>query len=427
MFLGNYRYRGAYGGRGSGKTRSFAKMVAVKGYQLAKSGKLGVILCAREYMNSLSHSSFAEIKAAINSEAWLSDFYQIGENFIRTKCHRIEFIFTGLRYNLDSLKSKAKIHICWVDEAEAVSEEAWQKLIPTVREEGAEIWVTWNPEKESSATHKRFRLYPPPNSKIVEVNWQDNPWFPAVLEQERQHDLIARPQYYKHIWDGDFVSVIEGAYFAQELLLVNAEKRITQIVKDPFLPITAFWDIGGTGANADATSIWLAQLVGKEIRVLDYYEAKGQPLETHIAWLRSNKYDNALMVLPHDGNTKDKVYDVSFKTYLEQAAFEVIIIPNQGRGAARLRIEAVRRLFPYIYFNESSTVAGRQALAAYHEKRDSVRNIGLGPNHDWSSHAADSFGLMALFYQADFVGNRQGFKNDQIGMELELASSWMAG
>ena len=152
VFSGKARYRGAYGGRGSGKTRSFALMAALKGYQLAMANRTGVILCAREFMNSLSDSSMAEVKSAIVSVPWMADYYDIGSNYIRTKNRRIEFLFAGLRHNIDSIKSKAKIHLCWVDEAEPVSEIAWQKLIPTIREKDSEIWVTWNPERETSAT-----------------------------------------------------------------------------------------------------------------------------------------------------------------------------------------------------------------------------------------------------------------------------------
>ena len=115
VFEGEARYRGAYGGRGSGKTRSFALMAAVRGYQLSMEGKTGVIVCGREFMNSLQESSFAEVKAAIESEDWLAAHYEIGEKYIRTKDRRIEFVFIGLRHNLDSIKSKARIHLIWVD------------------------------------------------------------------------------------------------------------------------------------------------------------------------------------------------------------------------------------------------------------------------------------------------------------------------
>lgn len=213
IFTGPARYRGAYGGRGSGKTRTFALMAAVKGYMLAEAGKSGVIVCGREFQNSLDESSMAEVKAAIASVDWLADYYDIGERYIRTKNRRIDFAFIGLRHNLDSVKSKALIHVLWVDEAESVTEAAWRKVVPTVREEGSEIWATWNPENPDSATHRRFRGTAAENMLIARINWNDNPWFPAVLEQERQDDLKYRADTYGHVWEGDFYSETEAQVF----------------------------------------------------------------------------------------------------------------------------------------------------------------------------------------------------------------------
>lgn len=387
VFTGEARYRGAYGGRGSGKTRSFAKMSAVIGYKLGASGQEGQILCGREFMNSLDESSLEEVKAAIRSEPFLAAYYEIGEKYIRSRDGRIKYTFAGLRHNIDSIKSKARVLLCWVDEAEPVSEEAWQKLIPTIREEGSEIWVTWNPERKQSPTHKRFRDTPPGESKIIELNWRDNPWFPAVLDRERAEDQLRRPDHYAHIWEGDFVTVNEGAYYAADLVKARAEGRIGKVSPDPLMTTRAVWDIGGTGAKADACAIWIVQYVGREIRWLDYYEAQGQPLAAHVNWLRSKGYDKALCVLPHDGATNDRVHDVSYESALRAAGFPVRVVANQGTGAATKRVEAARRLFPSMWFNEATCGPGLDAIGWYHEKRDPERGIGLGPNHDWSSHA----------------------------------------
>ena len=143
VFSGEARYRGSHGGRGSGKTRSFALMSAVFGYKWGKSGKKGAILCGREFMNSLNDSSLEEIKSAIASVSWLADYYEVGEKYIRSKDGNIRYVFTGLRHNLDSVKGKSRLLLAWIDEAETVSEAAWRKLLPTVREDGSEVWVTW--------------------------------------------------------------------------------------------------------------------------------------------------------------------------------------------------------------------------------------------------------------------------------------------
>lgn len=400
VFTGEADIRGAYGGRGSAKTRSFAKMTAVRAYMWAKANRKGIILCGRQFMNSLDDSSLEEIKAAIESEPWLLAHFEIGEKFVRTKDGNVAYKFAGLDRNIDSIKSKARILLCWVDEGEPVTEEAWTKLIPTLREEDSELWVTWNPESKRSATHKRFRESTDSRMKVVEMNWKDNPWFPKVLERKRLKDLNERPDKYDHIWEGGFVVAHEGAYYAKDLALAKQQGRIGRVSADPLMTYRAVFDIGGTGAKADAVSIWIMQWIGKEIRVLDYYEAVGQPLATHVQWLRDNGYEKALCILPHDGATNDKVYDVSYESALNDAGFETLVIPNQGKGAAKMRIEAARRLFPAMWFNEEKTQAGRDALAWYHEKRsDDDRSIGLGPNHDWSSHGADAFGLGAVAYE----------------------------
>lgn len=401
VFAGEADIRGAYGGRGSAKTRTFAKMTAIRAYMWDMAGREGQILCCRQFMNSLADSSLEEVKAAIRSEPWLLEHFEIGEKYIRTKSGRISYTFAGLDRNIASVKSRARILLCWVDEAEPVVEYSWQVLIPTLREEDSELWVTWNPERKTSATHKRFREANDNRTKVVELNWRDNPWFPAILERTRLKDKNERPDSYDHIWEGDFVTVVEGAYFAKHLTAAKAENRIGRVAADPLMTTRLFVDIGGTGAKADSFVIWAAQFIGKEIRVLDYYEAQGQPLATHLNWCREKGFspDRAQFWLPHDGSTQDKVFDVSYESALRQAGYFVTVVPNQGKGAAAARIEAARRLFPAMWFNEATTEPGRDALGWYHEKRDDERGIGLGPDHDWSSHGADAFGLMCVAYE----------------------------
>lgn len=373
-------------------------MAAVQGARLAQAGKSGIILCAREYMNSLDESSLAEIQMVIQEDEFLSSWYEVGQKYVRTVDGRIEFKFAGLRHNLDSIKSKARIHLCWVDEAETVSDTAWMKLDPTIREHGSELWVTWNPERKNSATHLRFRADPPADAKVVELNWRDNPAFPEVLDKVRRNDLDKRPEQYAHIWEGDFVTTVEGAYYAKHINAAKADGRIGRVAEDPLMVKRAVWDIGGTGAKADACAIWVVQYIGRELRFLDYYEAQGQPLATHIEWLRGKGYGSAMCILPHDGATNDRVHDVSYESALRAAGFDVQVIANQGAGAAMKRVEAARRLFPAMWFDEKCQ-AGLDAIGWYHEKRDPERNIGLGPNHDWSSHGADAFGLAAVAYE----------------------------
>lgn len=399
VFTGEADVRGSFGGRGSGKTRTFAKMTAIRAHMWASAGENGIVLCGRQFMNSLADSSLEEIKAAIRSEDWLSSNFEIGEKYIRTHPNlpgRIDYKFSGLDRNIDSIKSTSRIKLAWIDEAEPVTEEAWTKLIPTLREEDSELWVTWNPERKGSATDKRFRHTDDARAKIVEMNWRDNPWFPEILDRARLRDKRERPDQYEHIWEGDYVTVAEGAYYARQLTQAKDDGRLCRVNPDPLMTIRAIWDIGGTGSKADATAIWIVQFIGPEVRLLDYYEAVGQPLAAHIEWLRDSGYGKAQCILPHDGAAHDRVFDATYEGALRSAGFDVVVIPNQGTGAALRRIEAARRLFPQMYFDAEKCAAGIEAIGWYHEKRDEARGIGLGPNHDWSSHGSDAFGLIAV-------------------------------
>lgn len=422
VFMGEARYRGAYGGRGSAKTRSFAKMTAVRALQCAQAGQNGIILCGREFQNSLDESSMAEVKQAIQDEPWLSEYFDIGEKYIRTKCGKVAYAFSGLRHNIDSIKSKSRILLCWVDEAEPVSEEAWKKIVPSVREHGSEIWVTWNPERETSATHKRFRLDPPSSSKIVKINYEDNPWFKKTpLEQERLDDLEKRPDQYNHIWGGDFITVTEGAYLAKHIVKAKEQNRIgteekpVHINEDPLMIVRLFCDIGGTGAKADNFVFWAAQFIGQNINFINHYEVQGQPLSHHLNWMRSQGYttDRVKIWLPHDGETQDRVHDVSYRSAFEAAGYQVEVVPNQGKGAAMARVEAMRNQFHRMYFDEKCQ-PGIKALGWYHEKKDPNREIGLGPNHDWSSHSFDAAGIAAIVYEQPKPESKP----------LEFASEW---
>lgn len=405
VFDGRADVRGAWGGRGSGKTRSFAKMAAVQGYIHGNAGQSGIILCARQFMNSLEDSSLEEVKRAIEEEPWLAAWYEIGDKYIKSKCGRINFTFAGLDRNIASIKSKGRILLCWVDEAEPVTDEAWLTLIPTLREEGAEwnaeLWVTWNPKRKNAPVEDRFRRASDPLIKVISLNWRDNPKFPDKLERERQRDKAERPDQYDHVWEGDYLNVMIGAYFASAITQARNEGRISRVAPDPLMTIRLYADIGGTGAKADNFVFWAAQFIGREIRVVNHYEVQGQPLSAHVNWLRSQGYtpDRTKIWLPHDGDTQEKTIDASYRSSLEAAGYVVEVVPNQGKGAANARIEAVRRLFPQLWINQDTCQAGIDALGYYHEKRDEQRNVGLGPDHDWSSHSADAFGLMAIAYE----------------------------
>lgn len=287
VFQGDARYRCAYGGRGSSKTRGFALMTAVRAYMAAESGQSGVILCAREHLNSLEESSLEEIKQAIKSVSWLNAYFEIGEKYVRTKNKRVSYVFAGLRTNLDSIKSKARILIAWIDEAESVSEVAYRKLLPTVREEGSEVWVTWNPELQGSPTDTRFRVNKSDNCKTVEMNYNDNPWFPDVLEQERKSDQERLdPATYSWIWEGAYLTNSDSQVLSGKVSIKEFEPE--QSWHGPYFGM----DFGFAQDPTTAVKCWVhdkclyieydAGKVGLELDdTSDFFKAKIAEIEKH--------------------------------------------------------------------------------------------------------------------------------------------------
>jgi phage terminase large subunit len=363
---------------------------------LAERGLLSV--CVREIQKSLKESAKRLIESKlIEFNLGEADGFKVYADKIQTPGDGV-ILFQGLQdHTAESIKSLEGFKRAWIEEAQTLSTTSLTLLRPTIRAEGSEIWASWNPRRKNDPIDQLLRGFSQPTgAAVVRANWSDNPWFPDVLRQERLDCLKNDPDQYDHIWEGGYATVLAGAYYAKSLAEARAQKRIGNVSRDPLMPLKAFWDIG----VSDATSIWVAQFIGREIRVLDYYEAVRQPLAAHLEWLRSRGYVSATCVLPHDGSQADAVTAVRFEDHISSAGFAVETIENQGKGAALKRVEAGRRLFPAIWFNESTTGPGLDALGWYHEKQDEVRNVGLGPEHDWSSHGADAFGLMCVAYEA---------------------------
>ena len=417
------RYKAAWGGRGSGKSHAVADILLED--SLAEPGDSGEGLrtvCIREVQKDLAQSSKALIEAKLATHRLgEADGFKVFRDVIQTPNDGL-MIFKGMNdYTSESVKSLEGFKRAWWEEAQSATGHSLNLLRPTLRAAGSQLIFTWNPRRKTDPVDMMFRgPEKPTGAVVVNANWRDNPWFTSELEQERQDCLRMQPEQYEHIWEGGYASIVDGAYFAKSLAKAKAEGRIGRVAPDPLMTIRLHCDIGGTGAKADAFAMWAVQFIGKEIRAIDYYEAVGQPLEAHVAWMRGRGYtpDRAQVWLPHDGATQDKVYSVSYESALRQAGYKVTVVPNQGKGAAMARVEAGRRLFPSIWFNEQTTAAGLEALGWYHEKKDEIRGIGLGPDHDWSSHGADAFGLMCVAYEdpARLARNSKPLKYDDSGI-----------
>lgn len=395
-FQGPSRYKAAWGGRGSGKSHYFAERLLIDA--LEKPGMRAV--CIREVQKTLKESAKRLLEDKIESLGLSSEFTVQADRIITPGDGVI--IFQGMQdHTAESIKSLEGFDRAWVEEAQTLSETSLRLLRPTIRSPGSEIWFSWNPRIKSDPVDILFRQQKPPSNAVVtKVNWSDNTKFPDVLEQERKDCLENEPDQYDHIWEGGYVAASKRAYFSKQLAKARGEKRITDVPEDPLLIVRLFVDIGGTGAKADNFVIWAAQFVGQKINFINHYEVQGQQIGYHLEWLREQGYTpgRSKIWLPHDGDTNDKVIDVSYRSAFNDAGYEVEVIPNQGKGAAKQRIERARNLFNKMWFDKKCE-AGLEAIGWYQPKIDTNRNIDLGPNHDWSSHSADAFGLSAICYE----------------------------
>jgi phage terminase large subunit len=420
------RYKGAYGGRGSGKSHFFAEDTIETALRFPGDAGEGLrALELRELQKSLKQSSKFLLESKLKQFGLgEADGFKIYTDRIGTpKDGVIEF--QGMQdHTADTIKSYEGFHRARVEEAQSLSARSLQLLRPTIRWEDktkglySEMAFSWNPLREVDPVDVLLRGKEKPTGAIVvRANYNDNPWFPSVLDTERKDCLRISPGQYDHIWNGGYATVLEGAYFAEGLNNANDAGRITTLSPDPYMRYRVFCDLGGTGAKADAFAMWIAQFISHRILVLNYYEAVGQPLGTHLNWLKDEGYTpgSTDIWLPHDGDTNDRVHDVSFASGFRDAGYDVTVVENQGKGAAKARIEAARRAFPNISFSDEATKAGRSALGWYHEKKDEKRNVGLGPEHDWSSHGADAFRYLAV-----------GLKKAEAVPDIDIDVSWVA-
>jgi phage terminase large subunit len=382
------RYKVLYGGRGGAKSWGAARALLIQ----AAANPLRT-LCAREYQNSIAESVHHLLQAQIDALD-LNSFYEVQNNVIRG-ANGSEFVFAGLRNNVAKIKSFEGVDRVWVEEAQTVSKSSWDTLIPTIRKERSEIWVTYNPELETDETHQRFAIHPPAGAVVVKINWNDNPWFPETLRREKDELRIRDPDAYQNIWEGNCRAALEGAVYARELRLAQAEGRIRNVPYDAAKPVHTFFDLGW----ADNTSIWFAQTVGNELRLIDYYSNNQMPIQHYIGVLQNKGYMYATDWLPHDAKAKTLATGRSVEEILLAAGRKVRIVPNLSVSDG---INAARTVMNRCYFDEQKCAEGLQSLRHYRYDVDGdTKQFSGRPLHDYHSHAADAFRYLAISIEED--------------------------
>lgn len=392
LFEKQWRYISVRGGRGSGKTKNFARALVMR-----STVEPLRVLCTREVQMSIRDSVYATIVQEIR-ELGLESQFNILSNEIRSKKGGM-FIFRGLASEtIDSIKSLANIDIAWVEEAQAVSRKSFEMLFPTIRAEGSQIWLSWNPELETDAVYQLVVKEGLPKCANLFVNFDQNPWFPEVLRLEEQHMLAHDPVRHRHVWLGEPLPAVEGAIYFDQIMKMTAEGRIRPMTFDDQLQRYAIFDLGFN----DAMTCGISQKTSMDIRTLDYIENNKVSLAWFDSELRGRGHDpsNTIIALPHDGRHKSLQTGLSPQEIMSMYGWSVEIVDNIG---VENGIRVARELMDVWYVDEHRCSQLLERLKRY------ARNKHGHPVHDENSHGADMMRYTAVhanIMQTGIIGSR---------------------
>jgi phage terminase large subunit len=373
------RYKVMHGGRGGGKSWAVARALLL----MAADRPLR-ILCSREVQKSMRDSVHRLLKDQVIALG-LTDEFEILDNEIRGANGSL-FLFTGLQaHTVDSIKSFEGCDIVWIEEAHGVSKKSWDTLIPTIRKPESEIWMTLNPDMDTDDTYERFIATPSDDTWVCEINWRDNPWFPAVLEDERQKaERSMLKDDYEHIWEGKPRRVAEGAIYRYEIEALFADGRVCPVPLDPILPVHTVWDLGWN----DAMTIIMVQRGPQDIRILDYIEDSNRTLDWYVAELAKRPYRWGTDFIPHDGRTRNFQTGKSTEELLRAMGRSPQVL---AQTSIEEGIKAARMAFPRCYFDNRKTARLLECLKRYRRDIHTKTGEPTAPLHDEFSHGADAF------------------------------------
>lgn len=385
-------YKVLYGGRDGVKSWHIAIALLKLASEQPKR-----VLCARETQKSLE-GSVRQLLADQIVRLGLERAWDVQQNKIVGKNGSV-FTFAGLRHNPAAIKSAEGVDIVWVEEAQHVSKDSWDKLLPTIRKGGAEVWISFNPEFEEDPTYRYFITNPPPGAVLCETSWEDNRWLSEFSRNQIRHMQEFAPEDYAHIYGGKTKSVVHGAVYGEQIKAAMAEGRIGNVPIDRTKPVHTAWDLG----FGDAMAIWFVQAYDGWWNFVDYLENNGESIDWYVIELQKKGYIYGVDYLPHDG--VDAI--IHHKLSGDRSKSVEQVMRSLGRNVqitpklhVHSGINAARMFFSQCRFDAEKCQQGIKMLRMYQwgEPKDDGRVI-REPKHDAASHAADAFRNAALAIQ----------------------------
>jgi len=389
------RTKVGYGGRGGTKSWGFARALLVTGFEQPLR-----ILCAREVQRSIKDSVHQLLADQIQLLG-LGAFYTVLQNEIRGR-NGTTFIFAGLsNLTAESIKSYEGVDRCWVEEAAAVTRRSWDILIPTIRKPDSEIWISFNPELDTDETWTRFVENKPEGCHLELMSFDTNPWFPTVLEGERQEFLrqvesgARKQEDYDNIWGGKCKTAVDGAIYPDEVASVLSSGRLCPVPFDPLLKVHVIFDIGWN----DKMAIGPVQVAAGSVRLIDYIEDSHRTYESYVNELLDKPYAKRIKALwlPHDAKAKNPQTGKSsveiVQALVKDHGIKVDVVPDIG---VKQGIEAVRQMFPRMYFDKTNCTPLFNRLRRYARVISPSTEEPGAPKHDENSHGADMVRYLAV-------------------------------
>jgi phage terminase large subunit len=404
------RHKVLYGGRGGAKSWGIARALLI----LAAQRPLRV-LCTREVQKSIKDSVHLLLKDQLKALGYEGLFEPLQAEIrgrAGTSAEGSLFLFSGLSdQTIDSIKSFEGVDVVWVEEAHAVTKRSWSILIPTIRKDGSEIWVSFNPELDTDETYVRFVVSPPPDTVLIPVGWEDNPWFPDILRKAKDHLKATDPEEYANVWEGKPKTVVAGAIYKNEVLRMIEDRRFRPVPYDPMLRVHTIWDLGWN----DQTTIICVQRLGGELRVIDYREESFTTYAQDVQWLEGRKYRYGKDWLPHDGAAKTKGSEGKSGQEILKALGRSAEIVSQHDVEAG--IKAARQMFPRVYVDNEKAARLMECLKRYRRRINQQTQQPEGPLHDEYSHGADAWRGLAMIVDR--------LTNDDDKKPLKLETKWV--